>query len=610
MRLMWLALAVAIAQGPSTTGTSGTTGTSDLVRIDVVVRDAQGRPVESLTASDFTLLEDGTPQTLADVRLVRVAAAATGGETLPITSASDERIEAARENTRLVGIYLDDYYVSAANAATVKSALHRFVDQDLGPRDLVVILRPLDSLLTIRMTRDRAALHRAIDSFEGRRGDYEPRTDFERSYIVANRGQADVQRAQSTWSTLNALTLHLANLGAGRSSLLLVSERADPVLRRRGFEALPSSTAVTRTANRSNVSIYVFDPRDDNARAASPDEGPNLLRVLADDTDGALFSGPNAVDAGLRQMMDDASSYYLVSYRSVRNRDGVFHSVGVTVKKPGVKVRSRSGYWAPTPDEVGRANLAAHAGDPLPPIKFEPPRRTSQLIRPWFGITRGANGKIRVTFVWEPAGAVPGDRRVKVPARVDVKAVGADGATVYEGQVRPSGPTIVDASDADRSRAVFDVPPGRVTFTMSVEDSAAQAIDSDVRDVVVRDLAGPVVIGTPEVFRARTARDLRELRADAAAVPVAAREFSRTEHLLIRVAAYAPAPAPALSATLISPAGQAMRQLDVEPAAPPLGLAQIDLPLAGLASGQYSLEVAATSAAGKAKETVAFRVTN
>src|SRR5205085_7566831 len=142
--------------------------------------------------------------------------------------------------------------------------------------------------------------------------------------MMSDRERADVQRAQSTWSTLNALTLHLANLGAGRTSLLLVSEQADPVLRRRGFEALPSSTSVTRTANRSNVSIYVFDPRTAAEQAASPDEGPNLLRVLADDTDGALFNGPQAA-AGLRRMLADASSYYLVSYQSARNQDGLFH---------------------------------------------------------------------------------------------------------------------------------------------------------------------------------------------------------------------------------------------------------------------------------------------
>jgi hypothetical protein len=218
------------------------------------------------------------------------------------------------------------------------------------------------------------------------------------------------------------------------------------------------------------------------------------------------------------------------------------------------------------------------------------------LIHPWFGIARGDNGKIRLTFVWEPSAAVPGDRRVKIPARLDVKAVGADGKTAFEGMV------------TDRSSAVFDVPPGRVTFTSSVEDSASQRIDSDLRDVMVRDLKGPVVLGTPAVFRARTARDVREIRDDASAVPTAAREFSRAEQLLIRVPAYPSAQPSDLSAALISPTGQSMRQLSIGSA--PGGLAQIDLSLAGLAPGVYSVEVAAKSAAGNAKETVSFRVTN
>jgi hypothetical protein len=459
-----------------------------------------------------------------------------------------------------------------------------------------VILRPLDSLLTIKLTQDRGAVHRAIDAFEGRRGDYRPRTDFERSYMVSDRARADEQRAQSTWSTLNALTLHLANLGAGRASVVLVSEQADPVVRRRGFDGLPTSSSVTRAANRSNVSIYVFDPRDAAQRAASPDEGPNLLRVLADDTDGALFAGPESVDAGLRQMLADASSYYLLSYRSARHRDGLFHAVTVVVRRPGVKVRARNGYWAPTPDEIQRANMLAHANDPPPPLKTQPARRMSQLIRPWFGVSRGEAGKTRVTFVWEPAGAVPGDRHVKVPVQVAMKAIGTDGATAFDGTV------------SERASAVFDVPPGRTTFMMSIEDAASNAIDSDVRDVVIRDLKGAVVLGTPGVFRARTARDVRELRDHTDAVPVSAREFSRAEYLLIRVPVYGRAPA--LTATLVSPAKQAMRQLTVEADPPASAFAQIGVPLAGLAPGQYSIEIAAKSAAGTAKEALAFRVTN
>jgi hypothetical protein len=377
---------------------------------------------------------------------------------------------------------------------------------------------------------------------------------------------------------------------------VLVSEQADPVPRRRGFESLPSSSSVMRTANRSSLSIYVMDPRDDVQRAATPDEGPNLLRVLADDTDGALLNPPD-FDAGLKRMIADASSYYLVTYRSIRNRDGMFHALYVTVRRPGVQVRARKGFWATTPDEVQRAQMMAHTNDARPVVAPEPPRHASPLIRPWVGIARGNNGKIRVTFVWESSGTVPGDRGVKVPARLEMKAVGSDGVTVFQGPVR------------ERSSVMFDVPPGRVTLSSAVEDSAERKLDSDVRDVIVRDLRGNVVLGTPQVFRTRTARDLRELREDSAPVPVASREFSRTEHLVIRVPAYAGAQTPLVSAALVSPARQEMRKLTVEQPTASNPQARIDVPLAGLSSGEYSVNIGA-AASGEAKEIVTIRVTN
>ena len=182
--------------------------------------------------------------------------------------------------------------------------------------------------------------------------------------------------------------------------MLLVSEQADPMLRRRGLEALPTSSSVIRTANRSNVSIYVLDPLDAGLRAASGDEGPNLLRVLADDTDGVLInpspdaaslngSGNAGLEAGLQQMVADASAYYLLTYRSIRNTDGLFHSVDVNVKPRGVRLRARKGYWAPTPDEIQRANLLARANDPRPAVPLQPARHISPMIRPWFGWPEG-----------------------------------------------------------------------------------------------------------------------------------------------------------------------------------------------------------------------------
>ena len=96
--------------------------------------------------------------------------------------------------------------------------------------------------------------------------------------------------------------------------------------------------------------------------------------------------------------------------------------------------------------------------------------------------------------------------------------------------------------------------------------------------------------------------------ADAAAPPVAAREFSRSERLLIRVPVYSAGTAAELSARLVSKAGSMMRQLLVT-AGPESDVQQIDLSLAGLATGDYLVELLAKSDAGQASDSVAFSVT-
>ena len=104
-------------------------------------------------------------------------------------------------------------------------------------------------------------------------------------------------------------------------------------------------------------------------------------------------------------------------------------------------------------------------------------------------------------------------------------------------------------------------------------------------------------------------REFQQLKADADAVPVAAREFSRTDRLLIRVSAYgAGEPVPTTTARLLNRAGQPMTDLPVSPS-PMQNRQQIELPLAGLAPGEYIVEVKATGEGGDAKELVGFRVT-
>jgi hypothetical protein len=207
---------------------------------------------------------------------------------------------------------------------------------------------------------------------------------------------------------------------------------------------------------------------------------------------------------------------------------------------------------------------------------------------------------------------VPGDRtRQPLAARVVLKVLTADESTVFEGTVLPTGPIRPDALDEDQARAIFEVPPGRLSLRMSIEDQASQVLDSDVRDLAVRDLRAPVVLGTPEVLRGRTARDFRVLQDDREAVPVASREFSRTERLLIRFPAYAPDRSSlSVSARLMNRTGQAIRKLDIVEQTAAAPLYQIDLPLASMAAGEYFIELVAKSSAGDVKDLLEFRIKN
>ena len=241
----------------------------------------------------------------------------------------------------------------------------------------------------------------------------------------------------------------------------------------------------------------------------------------------------------------------------------------------------------------------------MPP---EPAPHVSTLIRPWFGMSRGANGRTRVTFVWEPAARVPGERVRQTPARVVFTAKAADGTMLFEGPIAPTGPAAIDDRTATPSRAFFDVTPGRVRLRIAVQDAAAQQIDQDVREISIRDLHADPAVGTPEILRARNAREFRTLDAEAA-VPVASREFRRTERLLIRFQAYGPDGATTVTARLLGRMGHPIRELDVSSAATS-GDSAIDLPLASFANGEYTIEVTATSGARGATDRVTFRVTS
>jgi hypothetical protein len=143
---------------------------------------------------------------------------------------------------------------------------------------------------------------------------------------------------------------------------------------------------ILRQANTGNTSFYPVDPRglvvfDEDIVPISPSRGPgrwnptvdlttdarrlkdrnDSLRTMADVTDGIAVVQAGDLSAGMQRIVQDLSSYYLLGYYSTRELDGKFHRLSVRVKRPGVRVRARTGYLAATRGDETKARAAATA---------------------------------------------------------------------------------------------------------------------------------------------------------------------------------------------------------------------------------------------------------
>ena len=89
------------------------------------------------------------------------------------------------------------------------------------------------------------------------------------------------------------------------------------------------------------------------------------------DTDGIAVIDTNDIDTGLKRIVADMSSYYLVGYYTKNAKlDGRFRKITVRVKRPGVNVRARRGYKAATAAELAPPKeTAAKVSGPSPQIQ-------------------------------------------------------------------------------------------------------------------------------------------------------------------------------------------------------------------------------------------------
>jgi hypothetical protein len=104
----------------------------DAVTVDVIATDKQGKPVTDLTAADFEIKENGKVQTVDNFKRILLTDEKYDLDPVraqPITSMEAMEREAARDDVRLITIFLDDYHTRLGNSMAIREKLAKFVKE-------------------------------------------------------------------------------------------------------------------------------------------------------------------------------------------------------------------------------------------------------------------------------------------------------------------------------------------------------------------------------------------------------------------------------------------------------------------------------------------------
>ena len=362
---------------------------TELVLVNVIVRDKTGNPVRDLKPEDFTVLEDNKPQKVAtfdientqNVPQVPMAQAnllstpVTKTKTSATTPAASAQ-ESATKDRRLIILFFDLSAMQPDEIERSANAALDYLDKQMQPADLVSIVS-LGNTITANQdfTSDREKLKTALQSFNiganagfelGSTGTTEGTPDSGQSFTVDDT-EYNIFNTDRRLQALRAVAQQVANVPQKKSLIYFSSG-----MQRTGIENQSQLRAAINSAVLANLSIYTLDIRGLQAlppggeaqnaslRGTSAYSGraqlnaldsnfqtQETLVTLAADTGGKAFLDYNDFGRVFKGVQDDTSMYYLLGYHSTNaNRDGKYHRITVRVNRPGVKSDSRRGYYA------------------------------------------------------------------------------------------------------------------------------------------------------------------------------------------------------------------------------------------------------------------------
>ncbi len=380
--------------------------TTALVTTDVIPRDSGGRFVSDLTAADFAILEDGTPQTIVSFSLIH------GGRTFnltapPVSASEGVILPAARPPVanetagRVFLILVDDLHFEAEYTPHVRRLVQTLTTTLLHEGDLVAMVSSGPSALEISATYDRKLIASAVSKIRG-------------SGITAaeifqmpetSQGAADLRkRAQFAFQTAYSMLGELEQVRGKRKVVIYISSgydfdpfaagrqnndriqggrSSDPtrflIDNENPYLRLPAVTSdvdlfsymreLTLSANRANATLYTVDPRglsgvvdagqflDQSEWRTFLQKTQSSLRYLAEETGGFAVVNVNDFATEFKRIDAETSDYYLIGYYS-SNPDAAkrVRRLDVKVSRPGIEVAARSAYSVKTPGALPPPN--------------------------------------------------------------------------------------------------------------------------------------------------------------------------------------------------------------------------------------------------------------
>ena len=444
---------------------------SNLVIVNVEVKDKSGKPMEGLKKGDFVVTEDGKPQPVSVFEFqklsvdmappLNLAIVAAPGAPAPPRSAGISSTTAGvirYQDRRLMVLLFDFSSMPVPDQIRAQEAALHFLQKNMTTSDLVSIMTNSSRLRVEQdFTDDRETLAAVIKGFhigesselavDAEVGDTNNGVDNGAAFIPDDT-EFNIFNTDKKLSALESAAKMLAALPEKKALVYFSSG-----ISKTGTENQSQLRATINAAVRSNVSFYPIDsrgliaspPAGDASMASQRGTGvftgsaqrgqrdkvndqQETLYSLAADTGGKAFFDNNDLALGITQAQKDVTSYYILGYYSSNPaQDGKFRRVKVSLdQKIKASLDYRSGYFSAkqfekfnSADKERQLEEALLLGDPLTDLRMV-------LEVDYFRLTKDT--------YYVPVS-------VKIPAsQISMKKKGSDEITEFDfiGQVRDS----------------------------------------------------------------------------------------------------------------------------------------------------------------------------